>query len=294
MMMSGGLPEINKICPAITPTLGAELWDAGASTFESGVYNWTPYGTNTVENDANTLKITYVNNVSGAYDYLKDDADLSTDLTVDTLYLLSIDTKVNAGSSVNVDVFDGVAVFVIRVEIGAAGFTTTPAVFRAKHAQNCYVRISGFAAGEIAWVDNLSLKAVTATDVLLGTLSHQAGTYICHPSVAENSAVGFKILYKDASNFVLAIVNRLGTDQVQLYTVTAGVWAAVAAPTGNIVYGAAQELKAIVQVDGKIDLSYNGVAVGAQGALTLANFGKAVYGYNNYAGNTVGAVTTNP
>ena len=49
------------------PGLGGEIYKPDASIFTSGTYSWTKAGNNTVENDSNTLKITYVDDTSGAY-----------------------------------------------------------------------------------------------------------------------------------------------------------------------------------------------------------------------------------
>mgnify|MGYP003317528796 FL=1 len=59
------------------------LVDANASTFVgTSTYGWVKYGNNTIANTSNQLVITYVDNVQGAYNYLKDSTDLTTNLTV--------------------------------------------------------------------------------------------------------------------------------------------------------------------------------------------------------------------
>lgn len=53
-----------------------DLVDATASTFTSGTYSWTAYGTNAIANVSNNLTITYNNNVSGGFNYLRNTSDL--------------------------------------------------------------------------------------------------------------------------------------------------------------------------------------------------------------------------
>ena len=75
------------------------LVDAAASVFTSGTYSWVADVSNTIANVSNTLAITYVNNASGAYNYLRNAADLTTDLTVGKKYRLTVDAKYAGGSS---------------------------------------------------------------------------------------------------------------------------------------------------------------------------------------------------
>src|SRR4030042_3792286 len=70
-----------------TPGVGADLFDSGV--YDSGMGHWLPYGANTVVNDAGTIKITYVNNASGASLQLRNTADLTTDMTDWAWYELS-------------------------------------------------------------------------------------------------------------------------------------------------------------------------------------------------------------
>ena len=69
------------------------LVDAAASAFTSGVYNWVAYGTNGVANVSNNLVITYADNASGAYVYLRDSTDLNQNLVVGKKYRLRITAK---------------------------------------------------------------------------------------------------------------------------------------------------------------------------------------------------------
>ena len=66
-------------------SFGADLFDAGAGTFDAGTYSWIAYGTNTIANDANSLKVTYDNNSQGAYLSLRDAYDMTENLVVSNL-----------------------------------------------------------------------------------------------------------------------------------------------------------------------------------------------------------------
>lgn len=150
-----------------TPTLGAELWDAGASIFASGTYNWAPSGTNLIENDVNELKVTYVDNAGGALDFLRDSSDLSVDLTPGTFYQWSYNARVNPGFSVSPLVHDGVN-FVLGTAVTATS-KIAGVVDHLKTASLGFARFSGMTAGSIIWVDDLSLKAKTGLMAIRNT-----------------------------------------------------------------------------------------------------------------------------
>ena len=142
--------------------LGSDLFDAGAGTFDSGTYSWVASGSNTIENDAGSLKITYVDNAYGAMIYFRDTYDLSTNLTIGKLYKLTFDAKVNAGSSVSIVVNGGNADVSGSRTITETNFVSKTIYFAASSATNADIYTYGdMAAGEIIWLDNLILKEVT-------------------------------------------------------------------------------------------------------------------------------------
>jgi len=155
---------------------GGDLFDAGAGIFTAGTYSWVAYGTNTIANDANTLKITWGDNTNGAYLILKDATDLSSDLTVGKLYKLTFDAKVDAG----------VVTFVVQTNTGTGpnvsvtetDFTGKTIYFVATTVTEEKIRMSGMDTdNDIIWLDNLVLEEVTnvgADGVLI--MSTKGGT----------------------------------------------------------------------------------------------------------------------
>ena len=151
--------DTQVISDMVTPTLGASLWDAGADVFTSGTYNWSAYSNNTIENDSNTLKITYVDNASGAAVDLKDGHDLSSDLIVGKVYKIKFDAKVNTGS-VDYHVSSASGSDDLTWAVTNTSFETFEGYFLCNHATNCYFRTTNMGSGEIAWVDNISIQEV--------------------------------------------------------------------------------------------------------------------------------------
>ena len=158
---TGGAISSNK--NVITPSLGSEMWDAPASAFDSGTYAWTPYGTNTITNDTNSLKITYVDNIAGAYSSLNAAGDLNSNLTIGMWYQYTGQAKVNAGSSVNPRsnlTYDNRG-----VAITSTDFTNFVLTDRSSSATGNAVSNYNMGTGEVLTLDNLSLKPLTLSSL---------------------------------------------------------------------------------------------------------------------------------
>lgn len=142
-------------------TLGADLFDAGAGVFTAGTYSWVAQGNNTIANDANSLKVTYVDSVGGAYLYLQDATDFTANLEVGKLYKLVGDAKVGAGDSVFIYIRDSSGLVTSASAITGTNFTSFEVYFVATETSAMYIHIYGMSAGEEIWLDNLVLKEVT-------------------------------------------------------------------------------------------------------------------------------------
>ena len=89
----------------VEETYDATLWDAAASAFTSGTYNWTAYAGTTMSNDGAdgnalpSLSLAYDTSANGAYNFLRNASDLSADLVVGTLYKITYDLIKSGGNS---------------------------------------------------------------------------------------------------------------------------------------------------------------------------------------------------
>ncbi len=161
--------DTQAISDMVTPTLGNDLFDADA--YASGTGGWEVYSNNTVENDSGAIKITYVDSASGAYLYLRNAKDLSSDLTVGKLYKIKFDAKVNTGS----------VTFEVVTASGSNGptwvvtntdFSTIEGYFKAGHTTNCYLRAKSMGAGEIAYWNNITLQEVGGNAAIMQNMSN--------------------------------------------------------------------------------------------------------------------------
>ena len=124
--------------------------------------SWTPWtgSTNTVEIDESedALKITYADHEAGAYVFFKDASDLSSDLTIGETYLITLDYKVTgAGMSMYTA---NAAGFYSNVPITETTWTSIELLLYADHATACYIIVRSMGAGDVAYIRNLSIKAV--------------------------------------------------------------------------------------------------------------------------------------
>ncbi len=213
----GILGHISSVAPG-GETLGSDLFNVGAGVFTSGTYSWVPYGTNTIENDSNSLKVTYVNNSQCAYDFLRSgDSDLSSDMVIKNLYKLTVDAKVNAGSSVRLNKSFGGSDSNNSI-ITVTDFTTVIFYGTAQSSvRDSYINFSLMGSGEIIWLDNLVLKNVTdppSTGARI--VSTKGGStrefYYKNASFNPNSAGGvtYKIFYVGDTAQVDQLIDETG------------------------------------------------------------------------------------
>ena len=165
----------------VDPTIGSTLWDADASVFTSGTYNWSEYDGSSITNDSNTLKIvkdddSTAHGTNGAYVYLKNVADLSSDLTVGKVYKLTFDAKVDSGDTVKANVIELGNTINASVVITNTSFQTFTLYFLAGSATGVYFRIIDMATGEIAWVDNFILQEIGGSAGLLQNMDADSDT----------------------------------------------------------------------------------------------------------------------
>ena len=136
------------------------LVDAAASAFTSGVYNWVAYGTNGVANVSNNLVITYADNASGAYVYLRDSTDLNQNLVVGKKYRLRITAKYAGGSSgprFTVNTQDGLA----HGTTLTTSFAEDVIEFTAHHATNVFVSLeSSMGTSNVVTIDSWQVDEI--------------------------------------------------------------------------------------------------------------------------------------
>ena len=132
--------------------------DAAAGTV---VDNWTVYGSNTIAVVSSAITITYSNHASGAYIYLRDDQDCTSNTTKGKKYRFSCDAHYTGGSAgVTLFLHDGVA-------SSTSDALTTGAVrqnieFTAQSDTEVYLQLASMGASNVVTLDNLSLVPIGA------------------------------------------------------------------------------------------------------------------------------------
>ncbi len=154
-----GAPN-NDVGTTFTATATTVTLDAGDKVYPLTI-RWNNYGTNQVSIDDNALKITYVDNASGALVYFRDSNDLSSNFTVNKLYKLTFKAKVGAGDTVNFKVEHPASGFNITTAITETSFTSKTIYFISPHATDVFIHPSSMGPGDIIWLDNIVLSPVT-------------------------------------------------------------------------------------------------------------------------------------
>lgn len=239
------------------PTPGAELWDADAAVFTAGTYGWTAEGGNTIANVGNALEVTYVDNGSGARNYLQDAKDLSSDLTVGTWYRFGFGGWVNAGI-VSYRLYDTVSYYQVNID----SLTELPKqyVFRAKHAANSVILNGSMGAGEKAYWDNLSLKPLTLSHLLaFQTMTTTNVTVSVDLTLTTGCPAGVALNWDDPTSPTKGIlVWHDGSSTVKLETLNAGTWTTVG--SYSAAYSAGKKLTVMYAL-GTCNVVYNGTAL---------------------------------
>lgn len=289
---------INLVCPAITPTFGAEILTNGG--FEDP-YNTT--GTLEIASgwignalfdgvDTAAKETTIVSTGSSSQKIIASAQNRGilssgTPITLGNWFAIGYDLYGNGASSVAV--LDSAGSAFVRTHTNpAAAWNSYIATFRGVSGTDRRL-VFGAGSGGATWYnDATTVKQLADMTVLLGRHTAINGTYQCTPTVTAYTQAGLYIRYTDADNFVSFYVDRVTSKGVLLKCI-AGVYTVVISET--ITYGAEDILKCIV--DGtSYSLYYNGAQVGATQTIS-DSLGDAVYGFSTYAANTVGTVTVN-
>jgi len=143
---------------------GSEIiWVDEWTLVEQNVESWDVYGTNTIENDAGALKITWVDTIWGAYHEFKAVNDINTDLTIGKTYKVRVRAKKNSG-----DPMVNVGGYGVNVDSGSltTDFEWYEIIFVAAHATGMAIRCRYMSAGEIVWIDEWDVQEWTNATVV--------------------------------------------------------------------------------------------------------------------------------
>ena len=129
--------------------------------------NWTAFAGNTVIQDGDAIKITYVNNAQGAYSFFRATAGLNTNLTVGKSYRVTGQAKVNSGSA---NVLVNTASVWSSSAITSTTYVDFTIYFLCDSTTLNYISAGNMGAGEEIWIRNISVRelpgihAIAASD----------------------------------------------------------------------------------------------------------------------------------
>jgi hypothetical protein len=242
-----------------TPVPGADMFDAGAGVFTSGVYGWTPFGTNTVANDANELKITYVDNGLGGTTNLMQAGDLTANTVPGQFYRFDSQARVNAGSTVSYSIFSAGVRLSGANAVTATSLAAYVDTLQSPSATDFYILVSGMAAGEIIWFDNLTFKPLTFTELVnVQDLGNANVMVDCYPRITGNSQAGAVVCYNPTDGSCLVARYSIARASVVLDKY-APAWSNLLTVTATYSAGA---LLRVVKDGTSVAVYYNNVLIG--------------------------------
>ena len=272
--------------------LQAELVD----TFNDAA-SWVAYGNNIVEQDGDAVKITYVDDNRGAYQYL-DAGGLTENLSNGTTYRISFQSKTNTADT---------PPSILLVSFGALINEPLTQAYETFHvigdkltAVTPFIRPSFMAAGDVVWVRAVSVRelpgnhATQSTSTARPTLQVSGGLYYLDFDGVDDTmrttfastqaqpntiAAAFKF---DVASRLEFLVDGVGSDRHALYKnptqlrLYAGSWITDPSDIGtneHVVFGHLNTTSSDLRVDGSSVItgnpgivSWGGVTLGGTSA----------------------------
>lgn len=256
------------------PALGSELFDPGAGTFDSGTYGWIPAGGNTIANDVNCLKITYVNNAGGASNRLESGGDIASNMQVGKTYKLTCEVKTNVANSTYI-YLNSFYIDQPIIMITETDWTTKTFYFSAFHPDQTWLTIGGMATGDIVWIRNMSLK--NASNPIATLPIAQSDVVVRSNWTIAPGQFGGIILNADKpadqfpTNSIRLYAYRYSVGSLiylELIKVVNGVPTSVV-KTGNVSYAAGRPIE-VRKSGSTLSLYYNGTQVGSNQTISDA------------------------
>mgnify|MGYP001217212840 CR=1 FL=1 len=270
-----------------TPTVGATLWDTGADTFESGTYGWVKYRNNTVENDNGKLKITYVDYSNGAYNSLVEAGDLTEPLTIGQWYMFTADMMTTpTGQGDAFYIRDGASIVNLA---GVASNTMTPynISFRALSANGDFAYIGEMSAGDVFYIDNISLKPLTLSELVntVQTSTQDVIATINTPTLNVTGVwEGVALNVDSATNPQNMVIGITNTYRANLTKMVNGVWTEVI--SGKIKWVSNAELR-VIKDGTTYRVYYNNALVGTATISDASIINNTRHGLFSTASNTL-------
>ncbi len=147
-----------------------DLFDLESGGFETDIGSWFPVDNNAVEvstdiahSGTQSLKITYVDHSAGGQLYLRDADDLFSNLVVGRKYRLIFWTAINSGSA-GWQLWDG-STWDTFSTITSTSMVRVEYDFIALHATECRLSATGMSAGEILYLDDITIQELYTPDM---------------------------------------------------------------------------------------------------------------------------------
>lgn len=247
------------------PSVGADMVDPGAGTFDSGTYSWVAAGTNTIANVSGELQTTYVNNADGASQQLTTANDLQSTVSLAEWYRLKLDAH-RTGGDVSPFIAAG-SNYNVFFAVGASGVTNREMHFSPNVTNPVFYSGRFMVAGVVGYLDNWSLQPFTRATLFAApsaAYTRFAGDVavraVMTVGVGADAGVFCKLdSLSNPQSYVLAAINRDSNLNVRLYKSVSGTKTMLIGASVTYVADAILEIRCTGTT---VQLWYNGAQVG--------------------------------
>ena len=156
--------------PTTSYPLGSELVDT-ANTATA----WITYGTNTVTQDGDAVRVTFGSDDRGAYIYLTQAGGLNANLVAGKSYQIQVQLRVNSGSANFAIYGTSLGNYIDPAAITQTDYVTRTYIFTYVSG-NPNLQLSNLSAGEELSIRNVSVRELGASRVV--DRSHSSGPYV--------------------------------------------------------------------------------------------------------------------
>ena len=302
LLQNKGFPQLNMVCPSITPTLGPNLLtDPGleAWDFASDLTSYQKYlfGDSSLAREGTTKRSgSYSAKMSGTTGFARILQGLNGRTPGNYIKLSAYVKSDPAGATGRIQPEDQVVIFPYFTGITATTDWVNHYCTNLIYGTNG-VLMSVKGMGDL-YVDDLVECEIDLASTLVYIGDHHVmdGTYTCTPTATRPAAVGMVIEYKDINNFVMATIapyqfNVETSVKVKLYKRVGGGAFTEVIDSAFPTYVAGAPLSVVVSGTDH-SLYYNSVQIGTTKTIDNSGMGTKVYGHSADALNTVGTVTT--
>ena len=183
--------------------LGSELVDTANSSS-----TWIAFGTNTIAQDGDAVRVTFVDNQGGAYAPLNQSGGTTINLTSGSFYRLTGQARINTGSA-NVRIGGNLSPGNTDIlAVSSTSYVDFSAVFQCTGVVP-NIQFSGLGSGEIIWIRNISVRELPGNHATQSTAASRP-IYAVVPSTGRRNLLTYTEQFDNAAWIKGRVADAIG------------------------------------------------------------------------------------